>query len=95
MSEANNTAKKVCDAMLAENAKRMLVDGHGPMTTRGCRHNPPPPAPQGSTHGTPPMHWEVVGQARLQPPTPVRVAAMSESNNSPQRVRVRVRVRER
>ena len=61
------------------------VDGHLPMTTRGYHHDPPPPpGPHSTTHGTQARHWEVVGQARLQPRTPVSVAAKSESDGSPE-----------
>ena len=51
------------------------ADGHRPMTTRGYDHDSPPhPAPHNTTHGTGPMHWDVVGQDHLQARTPARVA---------------------
>ena len=60
------------------------VDGHRPMTAWSHRHDKPP-APHGTLHGAPAMHWEVVGRARLQQRTPIRIVAMSDSNGSPQR----------
>ena len=44
---------------------------------------PPPPATHGTAHGTPLMHWEVLGRARMQPRTPMGIAAMSDSDGSP------------
>ena len=64
------------------------VDDQQPMTTRGYNHDwppPPPPAPHGTTHGKPPAHWEIVGQAHLRPRKPDRAAAMSNSDGSPPR----------
>ena len=63
------------------------VDCHWPLTTRGHHHNqpPPPPAPHDTAHGTPPIHWEALGRARLQPRMPTRIAAMSDCDGSPRR----------
>ena len=63
------------------------VDCHWPLTTRGQHHNQPlpPPAPHDTAHGTPPIHWEALGRARLQPRMPTRIAAMSDSDGSPGR----------
>ena len=69
-------------ASLSFQCRRMAT---GPWLLRATATNspPPPPAPHGTAHDTPPMHWEVMGQALLQPRTPTSIIAMSDSNGSP------------
>ena len=63
----------------------MPVDGHGPLTAQATTTTSPPPpwGLQDTAHSTPPMHWEALGQARLQPRMPTRITGMSDSDGCP------------